>query len=103
RTAAGDDGRASRRARPGADLRRARGLEPAGRRMGAADEVAAGAGAGRGAGRVVDCDGTAVHAERRRILTTSACGHTAPRTGNPRRGVSVSSRRGWGPGASEKM
>src|SRR4051812_41028853 len=32
----------------------------------------------------------------------SACGHTEPRTENPRRGVSESARRGWGPGASEK-
>src|SRR5262245_60680705 len=31
-----------------------------------------------------------------------ACGHTSPRTENPRRSVSVSTRRGWGPAASEK-
>ena len=30
-----------------------------------------------------------------------ACGHPEPRTGTPRRGIGVSSRRGWGPGASE--
>ncbi len=32
----------------------------------------------------------------------SACGHAEPRTSDPRRGISVSSRRGWGPGASGK-
>jgi Outer membrane lipoprotein-sorting protein len=32
----------------------------------------------------------------------SACGHTEPRTANPRRGVSESARRGWGPAASGK-
>src|SRR5262245_6409639 len=31
----------------------------------------------------------------------SACGYAEPRTANPRRGISVSSRRGWGPAASE--
>ena len=33
----------------------------------------------------------------------SACGHAEPRQVRPRRGISVSSRRGWGPGASGKM
>ena len=32
---------------------------------------------------------------------SSACGYAEPRTGDPRRGISVSTRRGWGPGASE--
>ena len=32
----------------------------------------------------------------------SACGHAEPRTGNPRRGISDSARRGWGPAACAK-
>jgi hypothetical protein len=35
------------------------------------------------------------------IEDASACGHAEPRTGNPRRGISVSSCWGWGPSASE--
>src|SRR5262249_55184634 len=34
--------------------------------------------------------------------TLGACGHTGPRTANPRRGVSESARRGGGPAASGK-
>jgi MFS family permease len=36
------------------------------------------------------------------VIHESACGHTEPRTENPRRGVSVSTRRGSGPAASGK-
>jgi hypothetical protein len=33
----------------------------------------------------------------------SACGHAEPRPVKPRRGISVSSRRGWGPAGIAKM
>jgi len=36
------------------------------------------------------------------VNKVSACGYAEPRTVNPRRGIGVSSRRGWGPGASER-
>ena len=36
-------------------------------------------------------------------MSKSACGHAEPRPAKPRRGISVSSRWGWGPSASEKM
>ena len=39
----------------------------------------------------------AARVSRRKNELESACGHAEPRTANPRRGISVSSRRGWGP------